>query len=108
MLQPKIPYLLPERGRFYYQRRVPLDFQDAVGTKKWRKPVGGEYLTAVDEVRKLTKEHDALLATLKNPEERRDHKAKTRRARETAKAAADIIADAAYRKWLAANNIEDP
>ncbi|PCJ10531.1 MAG: hypothetical protein COB16_00515 [Rhodobacteraceae bacterium] len=107
MSSDKIPYLLFERGRYYYQRKVPLGFQDVIGTKKWREPAGKDYLLAVDKVRALSKEHNTLLASLKNPDERRDHKTKTRRKQEQERAAKNVIEDEKYRIWLEANNMED-
>jgi integrase len=104
----KIPYLLFERGRYYYQRKVPLGFQDVIGTKKWREPAGADYLSAVDKVRALSKEHTALLARVKNPDERRDHKTKTRRRQEQELGVKNDIEDEVYRKWLKANDMEDP
>jgi integrase len=104
----KIPYLLFERGRYYYQRKVPFAFHDVIGIKKWREPVGANHLLAVDRVRVLAKEHDALLDLLKNPDERRDHKARARRTKETLKNAREADEDAAYRKWLLENGAEDP
>ncbi|WP_372805628.1 hypothetical protein, partial [Loktanella salsilacus] len=74
MTKNKIPHLLFERGRYYYQRRVPIRFQSAVGHKKWREPVGGSFTGAVDRVRELTKQHDAFLEALKNPIEFRTAK----------------------------------
>ncbi len=35
--------MLVERGRYYYQRKVPLDLQPAVGVKKWRAPLGKDF-----------------------------------------------------------------
>lgn len=107
MTSAKIPHLLFERGRYYYQRKVPLDFHDVVGTKKWRQPLGAEYLPAVDRVRSLTKEHDALLQSLQDPEKRRDRKTATRRTREAEQLEKDTAADAAYRQWLSDNDRDD-
>ncbi len=36
-LTPK--FMFVERGRYYYQRKVPLEFQSTVGCKKWRAPL---------------------------------------------------------------------
>jgi len=107
MKKDKIPYLLRDRGRYSYQRKVPLVYQDAIGIKKWREPVGADYLQAVDKVRVLTKEHNELLTRLKDPEESRDHKTKTRRKRERDQAVKNVIEDEKYRKWLETHNIED-
>ncbi|WP_047995026.1 DUF6538 domain-containing protein [Puniceibacterium sp. IMCC21224] len=108
MASDKIPHLLFERGRYYYQRKVPLDFQDTLGAKKWRQPLGADYVPAVDRVRELTKEHDALLLSLKDPEKLRDRKSETRRTREAGQSAKDVASDTAYRQWLSDNNCDDP
>ena len=39
-----IPHLLFERGRYYYQRKVPIGLQDVIGSKKWREAVGADRL----------------------------------------------------------------
>ncbi|MGO4906987.1 DUF6538 domain-containing protein [Pseudorhodobacter sp. W20_MBD10_FR17] len=108
MTQPKIPHLLLERGRYYYQRKVPLDFHDVIGKKKWREALGPDHLPAVDRVRALTKEHDALLARLENPDERRDHRAISRRAREAQREVEGRAADLGYRRWLSERDLHDP
>lgn len=43
MPQTKPDYMLVERGRYYYQRKVPLDLQAAVGRKKWRAALGKDF-----------------------------------------------------------------
>ena len=95
MSQEKIPHVHKDRGRYYYRRKVPADFQDVVGVKEWREPVGESYTDAVRQVLKLTEEHDKLLSRLQNPEHRRDHQTAVRRdseARQTVKNAADDAA----------------
>lgn len=104
----KIPHLLREAGRYYYQRRVPFALQDIIGRKKWREPVGAEYLSAVDKVRELTKQHDTLIARLADPMERQDYKTAQRRKQETLKKERLAAEDDAYRKWLQARGLEDP
>lgn len=104
----KVPHLLSERGRYYYQRKVPLNAQDAVGFKKWREPVGADIGPAIDRVRELTKEHNDLLQRLENPEDRRDFKTNQRRQRERETAELYAAQDAAYRKWLIENDLSDP
>lgn len=103
----KVPHLLSERGRYYYQRKVPLDAQDVVGFKKWREPVGADLGAAIDRVRELTKEHTELLRRLENPEERQDFKTRQRRHRERATATKNAAADAAYEKFLATTGQQD-
>ena len=104
----KIPHCHEDRGRYYYRRKVPAEFQDVIRAKQWRVPVGSDYPKAVDQVRALTAEHDNLLARLQNPEHRRDHKMVTRRADEVRQADADASNDDAYRKWLPPMAIRTP
>lgn len=95
--------MLIERGRYFYQRKIPLELQPAVGRKKWRSPLGQDFDQAYEKLRDLAKEHDALIERLADPIERQDHKTKTRRAKEDEKAVKDAAADAAYAKWCVAN-----
>ena len=104
---PKVPHLLFERGRYYYQRKVPLDVQDAVGFKKWREPVGADLGSAIDRVRELTKQHTELLGRLKDSEARQDFKTEQRRHRERVHAEKSAAADTAYREFLASTGQHD-
>lgn len=104
----KIPHLLFECGRHDYQSKVSLNFQDTTGTKKWRQPLGAEYIPAIDRVRELTKEHDALLLFLRDPEKRSDRKSETRRIHEAEQSVKDTAADAAYRRWWSDNDRDHP
>ena len=99
MTQTKPKFMLIEHGRYFYQRKVPLEFQTAVGRKKWRAPLGDDFDTAYDRLREIRDEHTALLAKLKDPEERRDHKAKQRRLREADEGVRIAAEDAAYERW---------
>ena len=53
MAQTKPKYLLIEHGRYFYQRKVPLEFQALIGRKKWRAPLGGDFDLAYDRLREL-------------------------------------------------------
>ena len=96
----KIPYLLKEHGRFYYQRKVPLDVQDAVGFKKWREALGAVHLDAVRRLVELKEEHDKLLKRLADTTARQEYKTQQRRGREVADAASEAADDVAFRNWV--------
>ena len=106
MTQTKPDYMLIERGRYYYQRKVPLDFQRAVGRKKWRAALGNEFDTAFEKLKELRDEHTSLLNKLKSPEERRDYKAKQRRERENDGSRREAAEESAYEKWCHTNGLE--
>ena len=91
--------MLIEHDRYFYQRKVPLEFQRAVGRKKWRAPLGSDFEIAFEKLKELRNEHDALLERLKCPEESRDHIAKTRRKREENESKRIADEEAAYEKW---------
>jgi len=62
----KVKYLKIDRGRFYYQRRVPDKFQELLDFNKWQIPCGDvEYAKAVQLVVTWAEEHDELLAKLR-------------------------------------------
>ena len=103
----KIPHCHEDRGRYYYRRKVPLELQDTVGLKEWREAVGDNFEAAVIKVRNLPHDHDALIQRPQNPEDRRDHKTKQRRAGEVRQAVEEIASDAAYRKWLSSHGKVD-
>lgn len=103
----KIPHLLLERGRYYYQRKVPLLHQETVGKKKWRKPVGADYLLAVDEVRELTKQHNYLLAQLQDTDFNQNYKTKVRQDRERLELEKAHRDDEEYRVWLKEHGVDD-
>ena len=66
-----VKYLLEEHDRYLYQRKVPLDMQSSVGTKKWRPPLGPDLDIALgtrDTLREIKKQHDALIDELENPD----------------------------------------
>lgn len=61
----KIRYLLEEKGRYYYQRKVPKALTHAMKMDRWHLPVGSDFEAATDRVKELKKEHDALIAKVK-------------------------------------------
>ena len=65
----KVKYLKIDRGRYYYQRRVPDQFRDLLGISKWQMPCGHvSYAKAVQLIVNWAEEHDELLAKLKTSE----------------------------------------
>ena len=65
----KVRYLKIDRGRYYYQRRVPDQFRKLLGISKWQMPCGDvSYAKAVQLVVNWAEEHDDLLAKLKTPD----------------------------------------
>lgn len=65
----KVRYLKIDRGRYYYQRRVPDQFRELLGISKWQMPCGDvSYAKAVQLIVNWAEEHDDLLAKLKTPE----------------------------------------
>ncbi len=65
MAPQKIKYLLEERGRYYYQRKVPKALVHALKITRWHMPVGDNFETATDRIKELKREHDAMLAKVK-------------------------------------------
>jgi len=62
----KVKYLKIDRGRYYYQRRVPDQFRELLGFSKWQTPCGPvSYAKAVQLVVNWAEEHDDLLASLR-------------------------------------------
>lgn len=57
--------MLIEQDRYFYQRKVPLDFQRTVGQKKWRAPLGDDFEIVFEKLKALRDEHTALLERLK-------------------------------------------
>jgi integrase len=106
MAQTKPKYMLIEHGRYFYQRKVPLDFQAAVGRKKWRAPLGDDFDAAYDRLKEIRAEHDTLIAKLKDPDERRDYKAAKRREREAKQSARIVAEEAAYDRWCGTNGVK--
>ncbi|MEL6996610.1 MAG: hypothetical protein AAGK67_18500 [Pseudomonadota bacterium] len=82
--QETVRYLKLDRGRYFYQRRVPQKYQRALGLTFWRKPCGDvDYAKAVQLVVTWAEEHDELIASLANPERLvKEHNQATRRIKE--------------------------
>jgi len=69
----KIPYLKIDRGRYFYQRRVPQKMQAHLGIRRWQLPCGDvSYSKAVQMVVTWAEEHDELIADLRNPDRLRE------------------------------------
>lgn len=101
-----VKYLLEEHDRYFYQRKVPLDLQSTVGTKKWRAPLGPDLNNALDKLREIKRQHDDLIDELENPEARQNLRTKTRRSKEIARASKEAEQDRAYDAWCRANGIK--
>ncbi len=91
--------MLVERGRYYYQCKVPLDLQRAIGIKKWRAPLGNDFDEAYDKLRDPKRQHETLISELADEEARQDFKTETRRSREKPQTHRDAEADRAYDEW---------
>lgn len=77
----RVRYLKIDRGRFFYQRRVPKDLQDDLREKMWLRPCGdATYSKAVQMVVTWAEEHDEMIADLENPAKRLAARAKVTRA----------------------------
>ncbi|MEP3784133.1 tyrosine-type recombinase/integrase [Ascidiaceihabitans sp.] len=71
--QDKVPYLKTDRGRYFYQRRVPGKLQAHLGIRRWQIPCGDvSYSKAVQMVVTWAEEHDELIADLRNPDRLRE------------------------------------
>jgi hypothetical protein len=69
----KVPYLKIDRGRYFYQRRVPQKMQAHLGIRRWQLPCGDvSYSKAVQKVVTWAEEHDELIANLRNPDKLRE------------------------------------
>ncbi|MFK7751149.1 MAG: hypothetical protein AB8B51_01235 [Sedimentitalea sp.] len=79
MPQTKPKYMLIEHDRYFYQRKVPVALQPAVGRKKWRAPKGNNFDDAYDNLRKIKLEHDRLILNLADPDLFQKGKTETRR-----------------------------
>lgn len=86
----KVPYLKIDRGRYFYQRRVPQKMQAHLGIRRWQLPCGDvSYSKAVQMVVTWAEEHDELIADLRNPDRLREagvaasREAKAKRAAES-------------------------
>jgi len=69
----KVPYLKIDRGRYFYQRRVPQKMQAHLGIRRWQIPCGDvSYSKAVQMIVTWADEHDELIAKLRNPDRLRE------------------------------------
>ena len=68
----KVPYLKIDRGRYFYQRRVPQKMQAHLGIRRWQLPCGDvSYSKAVQMVVTWAEEHDELISSLRDPDKLR-------------------------------------
>jgi hypothetical protein len=69
----KVRHLKIDRGRYFYQRRVPQTMQAHLGIRRWQLPCGDvSYSKAVQMVVTWAEEHDELVADLRNPDRLRE------------------------------------
>lgn len=66
----RVPHLYRRKkaGVWVYRRRKPAALQILLGPAPWEESLGPEYLPALDRARDLTREHDALIASLATDE----------------------------------------
>lgn len=77
----RVRYLKIDRGRFFYQRRVPKELQADLREKMWLRPCGDvSYSKAVQMIVTSAEEHDEMIADLANPAKRLAVRAKVTRA----------------------------
>ena len=70
----KIRYLKIDRGRFFYQRRVPQKLHDLLEQKFWLRPCGDvSYSKAIQMVVTWAEEHDKFIAQMGSLEARQDY-----------------------------------
>ena len=64
---PKVRYLKVDRGRFFYQKRIPKDLQAILGEKMWTKPCGDvPFSKAVQLIVTWSEEHDQFIKEMKS------------------------------------------
>ncbi len=74
----KVRYLKIDRGRYFYQRRVPNDLQDLLDLKSWLRPCGDvTYAKAVQMVVTWAEEHDDFIKAMKSSQARQVFAAKS-------------------------------
>ena len=79
----KVRYLKIDRGRYFYQRRVPKILQELVEEKVWLRPCGAvTYSKAVQLVVTWAEEHDQFIDSLKSVEDRQSFATNLRRTEE--------------------------
>lgn len=70
----KVRYLKIDRGRFFYQRRVPQKLHDLLDQKIWQRPCGDvSYSKAIHMVVTWAEEHDEFIAQMGSLEARQDY-----------------------------------
>jgi len=106
MTQTKPKYMLIEHKRYFYQRKVPLEFQAVVGRTKWRAPLGSDFDQAYERLKVIRKGHDDLLTRLLEPDERQSFQTDRRRNDEAKRAAMEDDNDNAYEEWCRANGVK--
>ena len=106
MLQIMPDHMLAERGRCCHERGLLLDLPPAVGRKEWRAALGKDFDAAYGRQSDLKHEHDTLIATLENAEERQIYKTSKRRISEIDQARRESEADAAQEKWRTQNGLK--
>lgn len=88
----KVRYLYPAKdGRWKYLRDVPVPLRSALGRKRWDYSLGSDRIKALQQWALFTKEHDHLIASLKDPNTREDFIAKN--AAENAATMAELLSD---------------
>jgi integrase len=81
----KVRYLKIDRGRYYYQRRIPNELQTLLDMKVWRQACGNvSYAKAVQMVVTWAEEHDEFIKRLVSPQERQQYAARERDREEAA------------------------
>ncbi|MEM9100104.1 MAG: hypothetical protein AAGC79_16435 [Pseudomonadota bacterium] len=77
----KVRYLKIDRGRYFYQRRIPKKLQPVLGETVWLRRCGDvSYSKAVQLVVTWAEEHDKLIKDLESPDRQREVKTERRRA----------------------------
>ena len=70
----KVRYLEIDRGRFFYQRRVPQKLHDLLDQKIWLRPCGDvSYSKAIQLVVTWAEEHDKFIAQMSSLEARQEY-----------------------------------
>jgi integrase len=65
----RVRYVKVDRGRFFYQRRIPKHLHDVLEETKWQRRCGNvSYAKAVQMIVGWTEEHDALISRSKTPD----------------------------------------
>lgn len=76
----KVRYLKIDRGRFFYQRRVPQKLHDMLDQKIWLRPCGDvSYSKAIQLVVTWSEEHHQFIAQMNSLEARQEYARRQRR-----------------------------